>query len=226
MWLAAAESKMLENIKMLESSDWKPHSWRQAQLQEVPSNSVIIPQGSPSEIIYVIKRGFVRLVKRIMPVVKKKENRFPDNSQVNLSSLSYYYRIVCTRQGLQTSTARTSYSEKCRPLPFPSSYFLYWWDLQTLLLAFVKIQRDFVPWLICTRPPWWFYLMNVDFTPTRPHQFIFFLYILFSWTPPLVPFRWRHPQVSARRNRRSKNKKKQKQKNEKEMSLRRCKAVT
>ena len=183
---------MLENIKMLECSDSKPPSWRQAQLQEVPSNSVIIPQGSPSEIIYVIKRGFVRLVKKIMPVVKKKENRFPDNSQVNLSSLSYYYRFVCTRQGLQTSTARTSYSETCCPLTLPSSYFLYWWHLQKLHPAFVKIQeilcRDmYTTATMILSHECWFH------TYMAPSIHFAFLYILFSLTPPLVPFRWRHP---------------------------------
>ena len=152
----------------------------------------------------------MRLVKKIMPVVKKKENRFPDSSQVNWSSLAYYYRIVCTRQGLQTSTARTSYSETCRPLTFPSSYFLYWWHLSHSSWHLWKYKRFCA--LICTRPPWRFYLMNVDSTPTRPHLFIllfcifYFVYLL-PWclsdedTPKSAL-----EETGARRTRKSKNK--------------------
>ena len=41
----------------------------QAQLQNIPPNSVLEKQGDSPSLIYIIKRGFVRVVRKMMPEV-------------------------------------------------------------------------------------------------------------------------------------------------------------
>jgi len=67
----------------------------QAQLQDIAPNTIIAPQGSSPSLIYVIKRGFVRIVKKMMPEVKKKETLASRHSQVWYCVVVYDGACTC-----------------------------------------------------------------------------------------------------------------------------------